>query len=64
MSDEEHVHGEDDVTCWNCRQPFPNRLSTVVRKHEVTPEGKSEVRTFHDPDCAVEWESRGGAPRP
>jgi hypothetical protein len=64
MSSSDPIHGEGDFTCWNCRKPFPNMLSTVVRQQDVKASGELEERTFHSPECADEWEQRGGEPRP
>ena len=54
---------EGEFVCDNCRETFPNNLDTKVRTTTFSPGVIDDERTFHSPECSLEWERRGGKPR-
>jgi hypothetical protein len=53
---------EGEFVCDSCAQTFPLNLTTIVRKQAQGPDGTDLELTFHDPDCSLDYERRGGKP--
>jgi hypothetical protein len=51
-----------EFVCDSCAQSFPLNLTTIVRKQVEGPDAEGVELTFHDPDCSLEYERRGGKP--
>jgi hypothetical protein len=55
---------EGEFVCDNCAGTFPLNLTTIVRTQSEGPDGKGPELTFHHPECSLEYQHRGGSPRP
>jgi len=53
---------DGEFVCDSCAQSFPLNLTTIVRKRIEGPDAESLELTFHDPDCSLEFDRRGGKP--
>jgi hypothetical protein len=51
---------EGEFVCDSCAQTFPLNLTTIVREQTEGPNRKDMALTFHDAECSLEYERRGG----
>jgi hypothetical protein len=56
---------EGEFECANCEGIYPNNLETKVVTQTGGPTGTEFLSTvFCSGECSLEWERRGGQPRP